>query len=96
MTDITPPEGLAPKQMYSPTLGEDVINVDAAIAMMRDANTPQSRVLYRAFRRCLANERHDHPDLPAEKQRENALFLAFTFCGIRTTDHGKLDERFPE
>lgn len=95
MSDISPPTGLQPKQTFLPALGEEVINVDAAIAMMMGANTPQAKALYRAFRRCLAVERDKRPELTPQKQRENALFASFKSVGIKTVDHGKVDGSFP-
>lgn len=91
MSDISPPSGLDPKLKFSSTLGEVIINVDEAVRMMMETDTPQAKALYRLFRKHYAKWRI-MPELKPEKQRENALFDAFAEAGINTVDHGEINE----
>jgi hypothetical protein len=80
---------MKPKVKFFAEIGEDMINADGAIEMMRTADTPQARAIYKVFRRHLAKRRED-ASLTPEKQREHALFDALEEAGARLIDHGKL------
>ncbi len=91
MTDISPPKDLDPKVKFSVTLGENIINLDGAIRMMMETDTPQAKNLYRLFRKHYAKWRI-LPELSSEKQREYALFDALEEGGATLIDHGKINE----
>ncbi len=89
MDDITPPK-LKPRAKFFEEAGEDMINADGAIALMRTIDTPQAKALNAAFRKALVRVQRDRKDLTPEKQREEALFACFDDVGIKTNDMGTL------
>lgn len=89
MSDISPPSGLRPKVKFFAEVGENMINVDAAVEMLMTTDTPQANALRRVFRRKLAEWR-TNTDLSPEKQREEALFATFDAVGVVVNDMGKL------
>lgn len=85
LPDITPPTDLKPKAKYFEEVGDNCINVDGAIKLMQQIDTPQARTMYRAFRKRFAELRLSMVGVAPEKVREEALFKAFADLGIRTT-----------
>lgn len=91
MSDISPPKDLDPKVKFSITLGENIINVDEAVRMMMETDTPQAKALYHLFRKHYAKWRM-LPEIGPEKQREHALFDALEESGAILVNHGKINE----
>ena len=85
MDDISPPSGLKPKAKYFDEVGDTCINVDGAIVIMQQTNTPQAKAINLAFRRNLARLRNEAPDMAPEKMRENALFAALNDLGFNVS-----------
>lgn len=83
--NISPPANLQPKKKFFADMGEDCINMDAAIAIMKVTDTPEAKAIYRAFRKRYAQMRLASPELPEQKVRENAVLAAIEDCGHRIT-----------
>lgn len=87
MDDISPPSGMKPKAKFFADVGEDMVNIDGVIEVMRRIDTPKAKRLYHLFRKHLAKHRNDNNVTP-EKQREKALFAALAEAGIEVTTIG--------
>lgn len=83
--DISHPQGLKPRKKFFPEVGEDCINMDGVIELMRTIDTPQAKAVYRAFRKRHAQMRLDPQDRPPEKIREEAVLAALADCGANVT-----------
>jgi hypothetical protein len=81
--DISPVEGLQPKKMFIPEVGEDCVNMDGVIAIMKQIDTPEAKAMYRAFRRHYAEMRLSRPGETAQKVRQAAVLAAIKDCGHR-------------
>jgi len=81
--NISPPIDLRPRTKFIPEIGEECINMDGVIAVMKATNTPEAKAMYRAFRKRHAEIRLAHPDMEAVKAREEAVLAAIGDCGHR-------------
>lgn len=80
--NIAPHADMKPKVKYFEEVGDNCINADGCIEIMKQTDTPEARKIYRAYRKRLAS---NVPAATAEKTRENALFDALADSGIRTS-----------
>jgi|GEM_PF-3865035 len=83
--DIGHPQGLSPRKKFFPEIGEDCINMDGVIELMRSIDTPQAKAMYRAFRKRHAQMRLDPQGRTPEKIREEAVLAALADCGANVT-----------
>lgn len=83
VANISPPTDLTPKVKFFDEVGDTCLNVDACIKLCQQADTPQAKAIYRAFRKRLATT--EQGVLSAEKHRENAFFDALHDLGFRTS-----------
>lgn len=81
--DIGHPTGLKPRAQFFPEIGEECINLDGMIELMKRIDTPEAKAIYRAFRKRHAQMRLDPQGRDAEKLRGDAVLAALEDCGVR-------------
>lgn len=80
--NISPHSGLTPKSKFFDEVGDICLNVDACIELCKQADTPQAKAVYRAYRKRLATSAPGL--LTPEKHREQAFFDGLHDLGIST------------
>lgn len=83
--DISAPDGLKPRAKYFPEVGDTCINVDGAIEICKQTDTPEAKRIWKAFRKRHVRMRSEPTDLAPEKLREEAFFAALRDCGFNAT-----------
>ena len=81
--NIGHPTGLKPKSQFIPEIGEQCINLDGVIELMRSVDTPEAKAIYRAFRKRHAQMRMNPEGRSDEKIRGDAVLAALEDCGAR-------------
>lgn len=84
-TDISPVTDLKPQKLFVAEIGEDCLNLDGVISVLRQTDTPQAKAIYRAFRKRHALMAMSPYGRSAETIRGDAVLAAFEDCGHRIT-----------
>lgn len=81
--NIGHPQGLKPKSMFVPEIGEQCVNLDGVIELMKSIDTPEAKAFYRAFRKRHAQMMlDDKGQTDPEKLRGEAVLQSLKDMGF--------------